>query len=113
MAHTLYYDGECPFCSRFARYLRIKECFDLELVDAASDFSWKQLCPGLDIDEGVILYDGSKCLQGEKALRKLYNTCPKKGLFWKIQRGVFDTPLLGRLVYALAKTLRKIVKKEN
>lgn len=55
------YDGECPFCSAYARFARLRQRHELELLDAreARDLVRKLRDRGYDIDEGmIVLVDG-------------------------------------------------------
>lgn len=50
---TVVYDGECPFCSRYVELMRLKERYDVELVDARREHA-KAHGYGLDLNDGMI-----------------------------------------------------------
>lgn len=55
------YDGDCPFCSAYARLARLRRRHDVELVDAreAGELVRELRERGYDVDEGmIVLVDG-------------------------------------------------------
>ncbi|MCC5979614.1 MAG: DUF393 domain-containing protein [Salinarimonas sp.] len=48
------YDGECPFCSRYAAYQRLREEYTVRLVDAREEPELADSY-GLDLNEGMIV----------------------------------------------------------
>lgn len=62
MAHVrVLYDGDCPFCSAYARLARLRQRHDVELVDAreADELVGDLRRRGYDVDEGmIVLVDG-------------------------------------------------------
>ncbi|MCW8822164.1 MAG: DUF393 domain-containing protein [Sulfurovum sp.] len=107
---TLYYDLECPFCNRYARFVKLNDCYDLQLKDAREYHAEiLSLCKDMDINDGIIVFAEGKCLQGIDALSYLDISMEKKGLLsrlhgiWNIKKSV-SHPL-----YAFIKVLRKIV----
>lgn len=62
---TIYFDGECPICHRFVRFLTVQNNYDLELVDMRSD---PHLVPhfddlGVDLDQGFVVVHDDIILQ--------------------------------------------------
>lgn len=107
---TLYYDQECPFCKKYAAFLTLKEHYDLELKNAREYPSEIiSLCKEMDINEGLIVSVGGKCLQGIDALRYLDSAITKKGLLSKLH-GIWNLKKpVGQFLYGCIKGLRKIV----
>ena len=71
---TFIYDGECPLCRNAAMALRIKKDYGaLELLNAreAGDTPLMReiSARGLDLDEGMVIYDGERFYHGAEALR--------------------------------------------
>lgn len=62
MAHVrVVYDGQCPFCSAYARLTRLRQRHEVELVDArrAPELVARLRQEGYDPDEGmIVLVDG-------------------------------------------------------
>jgi len=108
MKVILYYDGDCPFCNRYADILKLKKCFDLEICDARTDLSWKEANKDIILDDGVILIYEEKLYQGVEALDMLLSICKYKGLFFSFQKFIFSNKFLGNIVYTCFKFFRKI-----
>ena len=106
----LFYDGECPFCNSYAKMKQLRECIDLELLDANTHNFWKKYDATLDLDDGVIVVVQStkKILQGVEAIAYLNKVCRFKGIFFALQKFIFSKKFLAEVIYFLLKTLRKI-----
>lgn len=108
----LYYDGDCPFCNRYAKLIELRRCINLELCDARENLSYKNFDPNVQLDDGVILIVQNTTLyQGVDALNYLDNICKFKGLIFTLQRWVFANKYLGAAVYWFLKILRRIALK--
>lgn len=73
---ALIYDGECPFCARYADFVAIKKRLpDLDLINAREqpdhDLVREALAAGLVLDEGMVLFVDGKMLHGAEALAAL------------------------------------------
>ena len=63
------YDGDCPFCSAYARLTRLRQRHDVELVDArrAPDLVRRLRERGYDLDEGMVVLADGETHHGEDA----------------------------------------------
>ena len=64
------YDGDCPFCSRYVALLRLREQYDVELVDARREPA-RAAQYGLDLNEGMIADLDGKVHHGARAVALL------------------------------------------
>jgi predicted DCC family thiol-disulfide oxidoreductase YuxK len=64
------YDGECPFCSSYVRLLRLREQYDVRLVDARKEPAFAAQY-GLDLNEGMIADLDGAVHHGARALSLL------------------------------------------
>ena len=108
MKLKLYYDGDCPFCSRYADILRLRSCYELEVCNAREDQSYNVCKKGIALDDGVILVVEQSCFQGVEALNMLLKICKYRGVFFSLHRIVFANAIIGNSVYWLFKLLRKV-----
>jgi hypothetical protein len=108
----IYYDGECPFCSSYIRLVRLKEMFDVSIVDVRG-MSRDALCEkfgDLDIDSGMIVtIDGTTTLYGDRAMTFLANCSTKQGAFNRINAAIFTRPRLAAALYPIMVTGRRAV----
>lgn len=107
MKAKFFYDGDCPFCTRYGDILKLKDCFEVEIVNARTDKSWDKC--GVNLDDGVILILNNNCYQGVEALDMLLDICKYSGVLFKLQKLVFANRFIGNIVYTVLKLLRKIL----
>jgi predicted DCC family thiol-disulfide oxidoreductase YuxK len=68
------YDGECPFCTSYVEYCRLKEAFpDVTLTNARDipDRVAAFRADGMDVDQGMIVIYGDAVYFGDKAMPAL------------------------------------------
>lgn len=63
------YDGDCPFCSAYARLARLRQRHEVELVDAreASGLVRRLRRRGMDVDDGMIVLVDGEAHHGDDA----------------------------------------------
>lgn len=107
---TLYYDKQCPFCSKYANFLKLKENFEITLKDARENLSEISLiCENLDINDGFIVVYKNDCFQGAKALAFLNSAVDKDTLLGKLHFFFRYDNLFSHFLYKLFFILRKII----
>lgn len=106
----LYYDKQCPFCSKYANLLKLKENFEITLKDARENLDEiALLCGNLNINDGFIVVYKDNCFQGTKALEFLNNGVDKTTLLGKLHFLFKYDNFLSHLLYKLLFILRKII----
>ncbi len=107
---TLYYDKQCPFCSKYANFLKLKENFEITLKDARENLSEiSLLCGNLNINDGFIVVYKNDCFQGSKALAFLNSAVDKTTFLGKLHFFFRYDNLFSNLFYKLFFILRKII----
>ena len=64
------YDGDCPFCSGYVALLRLREQYDVRLIDARKEPAVAARY-GLDLNEGMIVEFDGKVHHGARAMSLL------------------------------------------
>lgn len=72
------YDGDCPFCSRYVRLVRIRENFAVELIDARTQPEAARRY-GLDLNEGMIADVDGEVYHGADAVWILSRLSSRSG----------------------------------
>ena len=101
------YDGECPFCSRYADYARLKTCFpDLILISARDDTPERQaaIAAGFDLNRVMLLHHAGQWYAGHSAIANA--TAGSNGLSPAVLGLVFGNHAIGRSLYAGLVSLR-------
>jgi predicted DCC family thiol-disulfide oxidoreductase YuxK len=110
----LVYDGLCPVCTFYCRYVRIRAAVGtLHLVDAREPSALLDeiTALGLDIDQGMVLKFKDAIYYGSDAAHMLTLLSSPSGLFNTINFCVFRTRLGASVVYPIGKTCRNVVLK--
>ena len=107
---TLYYDKKCPFCSKYANPLKLKENFEITLKDARENLSEMSfVCGNLNINDGFIVVYKNDCFQGSKALAFLNSAVDKDTLLGKLHFVFRYDNIFSKILYKILFILRKII----
>lgn len=98
----LVYDGDCPFCSRYADYVET-----LAAVPALRLISARTLCPevlaalaaGFDLDRVMVLRLEGRWFAGEAAMAELAGRAQRHRRRNRLVARVLTLPLLGAAFY--------------
>jgi predicted DCC family thiol-disulfide oxidoreductase YuxK len=110
----LVYDGQCPVCTFYCRYVRIRAAVGtLHLVDAREPSALldEVSALGLDIDQGMVLKFKHAIYYGSDAIHMLTLLGSPSGLFNTANFYVFRTRLGARIVYPIGKACRNLILK--
>jgi predicted DCC family thiol-disulfide oxidoreductase YuxK len=105
----LIYDGECPFCSAYVKYLRVRESVGrFHLVDAREGGPLVEELrqKGIDLDEGMALKIGDRVYHGADCIHMLALLSTPSSLFNKINSRIFRSPMLARNLYPILRAGR-------
>ena len=106
---TLYYDKQCPFCSKYAKLLKLKENFEINLKDARENLDEiSVLCKNLDINDGFIVIYKNDCFQGAKALEFLNRAVDKTTILGKLHFFFAYENIFSKFLYKSFFIFRKI-----
>ncbi len=108
----LVYDGECPFCSAYIRFLRFRESAGaVELIDARSGGPLVDeiVAAGLDLDEGMVLKMAGRFYHGDDCIHALALMSGDSTLFNRVNAWVFKSPDRARLLYPMLRAGRNAV----
>ena len=107
---TLLYDGECPFCNQYGKYIAVRSKRDIELLDARlhSEMVGKLRGDGYDIDKGMILLIDGRTYHGGQAVVVL--GALSYDMFWydKLVRALVKLPGFTRVIYPIIKFIRQV-----
>ncbi len=106
------YDGECPFCSRYVRMLRLRETVGrVQLLNARDGGPEVEaaLARGLDLDEGMVLLMDGKYFHGDDCIHRLALLSTGSGAFNRLNAAIFRSERLSRLLYPVLRAGRNSV----
>ena len=99
------YDGDCPFCTSYVKYSRLKARHEIiELINAREriDLVHEYAAKGFPIDDGMIVDMGGEVYFGADAMLAINNDLGGR----KLPLSVFWTRRAFRLFYPLFRTIR-------
>lgn len=107
----LYYDGDCPICSRYRDYVAIRRAYELELRDAREHpVEIAELGrAGYDINAGMILVSPDGTLQGAEAVVAARGLTHGRGFGDALFRLLLRAPWLVKIGYPFARGLRHVL----
>ena len=108
----LVYDGDCPVCRNYTRYLSVKQAAgSFELLDARDNPPiLKEInAASLDMDEGFVLKIGDQFYHGADAINALALLSTRTGLFNKLNFMIFRSKTLSRALYPVLKAGRALL----
>lgn len=101
---VIFYDGQCPFCTRYADFLRLKAEYDVELRDARSGGA----PAGFDLDEGMLVVTEDATYHGAMAMQVLALMSNESTLLQKFYKAVFSSPERAGALYPVLRFLRNV-----
>ena len=107
----VYYDKECPFCSKYSELVKLRSHYDVEIINAREchDTIQEFKTKGLDINEGFIIQIEDQTLQGEEAVVFLSKHMKTKNSFEKTILWFMKKRTIMNIIYPIVKTIRIIV----
>lgn len=105
------YDGECPLCKTAALALRIKEDYgSLNLLNAREEKAHQLIrdinTRGLDLDEGMVIYDGKDFFHGKEALRFMARYGDTRGIFNLANKALYWSSTVAKATYPWLRGMR-------
>lgn len=92
------YDGDCPFCSRFVQLMRLRENFEVTLIDARIDAE-RARSYGKDLNQGMIVDLQGTVYYGADAVWLLSRLSSGSGLLNTAFARLFSTRCVARALY--------------
>jgi predicted DCC family thiol-disulfide oxidoreductase YuxK len=106
------YDGQCPFCSRYVRLVRLRETLGrVRLIDARKGGPQVEEVrqAGLDLDEGMVLKLDGRLHHGADCINMLALLSTPSSGFNRLNAALFRSPTASRLVYPVLRAGRNAV----
>ena len=110
MSLAIYYDGDCPFCTRYVTMLRLRETGEVRLVDLREDPALRAelRSQGFEVNTGMVVEDTSGRVGGADAVNKLALLSTPSTAFNKINRALFSSSFASSTLYPVLRMGRWI-----
>ena len=112
--NCLIYDGECPFCCRYARLIRLRDTVgNLRLINAR-DMTvevHEAIGMGYNLDNGMVLSLDGRLYYGADCLNRLALLSSRSTVFNRLSYALFRYPRVSRFAYPLLRVGRNAALK--
>ncbi|MET0532836.1 MAG: DUF393 domain-containing protein [Steroidobacter sp.] len=110
-ANWLLYDGECPFCSRYVRHVRLRDAIgQITLANAREHTALvdevRRL--GFDVDTGMVLKLDGNYYHGADCIHALALLTTPSGWFNRVNSLVFRSATASRILYPVLRSGRNL-----
>jgi predicted DCC family thiol-disulfide oxidoreductase YuxK len=106
---TVFYDGQCPFCSAYVRLVRLRAAAgEVRLVDARSGAPELAEAAGFDLNHGMLVTAGAGRFYGADAVHWLALMSTRSGPFNRVAYAIFRHHRLTRLLYPGMRAVRNL-----
>jgi predicted DCC family thiol-disulfide oxidoreductase YuxK len=99
---TIVYDGECPFCARYVRYLRLRDSVGtVQLVNArdGGPIVSALVAAGYDLNQGMVAEMKGRIYHGADCIHFLALMSTPSGIFNRVNAAIFRSPTLSEILY--------------
>jgi predicted DCC family thiol-disulfide oxidoreductase YuxK len=113
-ASYIVYDGECPFCTRYVKLLRLREALGaVEIVDARSDHPIVAFLRDrkIDLDEGMALVRDGQISVGDECIHKIALMTTPSDSFNRLNAWIFRSATASRILYPILRFCRNTTLK--
>jgi predicted DCC family thiol-disulfide oxidoreductase YuxK len=107
----LLYDGECPFCSRYVRHVRLREAIGpITLANAREHAALVEEVRrlGFDVDTGMVLKLDGNYYHGADCIHALALLTTPSGWFNRLNSLVFKSSTAAKVLYPVLRTGRNL-----
>lgn len=114
---TLYilYDGDCPFCARYVRLLRLKDAVGTvepvnarEAKAAQHEALAKVLAAGYRLDEGMAMLYRGDIAHGQDCIHRMALLSTRSGPFNRLNAWLFRSRRRAALAYPVLRAMRNL-----
>lgn len=108
---SIYYDGECPFCTRYVQMLRLQRTAKVELIDlrTAPDKVAEFNQAGYNLDDGMVVQTEGRDLHGSDAVSYLAALSTPSDLLNRLNKTALSNPVAAAILYPLLRAGRWLV----
>lgn len=111
-ALTLIYDGECPVCSSYVQFVRLRESVGtVKLINARDGGPEVERlqAAGFDLDEGMVLLYNDRIYHGSDCIHMLAMLSTNSGWFNRLNAAIFRSERASRLLYPVLRAGRNLL----
>ena len=110
---SIIYDGDCPFCRNYVSFLKIKEIYSVELINAREhpNLVTQYKKAGYDLNQGFIVKHNKTIYHADQAIHFLTKATNTNTLGLQLNQSLFKNKQIAQILYPFLKTGRNIILK--
>lgn len=109
--NRLIYDGDCPFCSKYASLVRFRAAAGpVALINAREhpEVVTEMTGRGLNLDKGMVLDFDGKLYHGADAINRIALMSTGSGAFNAFTAAVFKSKTMSKTMYPVLRAARRV-----
>ncbi len=109
---VMVYDGACPFCTQYVRYMKFKQAVGpVVLKDAREGGAIVDglVAKGFDLDEGMVLIYGRQIYHGADCIHMIALLSSRSSIVNRVNAALFRHPRIARRIYPVLRGCRNAV----
>lgn len=109
---VIVYDGQCPVCSRYVRYLRFADAVgEPKLIDARQHPDRVAILnqQGINLDQGMAFILNGQMYAGADAIHAMALCSTQSTIFNKVNAWIFRSPRISRALYPILRFFRNLL----
>ncbi len=110
-AIKIYYDGDCPFCSNYTKYIKLKKNIEtVDLINIRNDKALYILMHerGFDLDQGMVVHYNEQYYWASDAINIIALLSEQSGILNRVNKVIFSSKLLSKLLYPFMVFVRNL-----
>ena len=111
---VIVYDKECPFCSNFVAFYKLRSQIErVDLIDAREypELSAEMSHKGQSLNDGMVVFWAGQDYYAADAMQILALISASGGVFNTVNKALFARPKLAALIYPVLVFCRKLILK--
>ena len=108
------YDGECAFCKRYVKLLRLQATIGpVELISAREEHPVVDMLKNnnIDLNEGMVFVRGDRISHGHQAMQELSLLATQSGVLNQAFAKIFSNPRASSFLYPILRAGRNLTLK--
>ncbi len=102
---VIVYDGDCPFCARYVKMVRLRDALGpVRLINARESDDpqvLRVIDAGFDLNDGMAMIDGTGIWHGADVVHRMALMTTPAGVFNRVNALIFRSPTLTRFLYPI------------
>jgi predicted DCC family thiol-disulfide oxidoreductase YuxK len=109
---AIIYDGQCPFCTRYVQFIRLRDAIgEVRLIDARTDKTLVQKLEqsGINLNDGMVLIMDGEIFHGADCINKIAKLSKSTSGFGVANAWLFRSQKRAAIIYPVLRWARGVL----